>query len=177
MLELKSKYFKSGSDIDYIIEQGFQAFKDPHGFDSLEKYKDFLESFAQNLLVGMVMAYDDEVPVGFALFSPIPKHEHERYLTASLMYPDIDLKIKSMVIEMIVVEEKHRRKGYGEDLVNQVIKELKKENVGHIYATCWNGNNKESYNLFQKCGFRKLMDVPGMYADKSGGIVVFKELF
>lgn len=61
---------------------------------------------------------------------------------------------KKGIIEDVVVDEKWRRKGIGEKLLNYTIEQARKEEIRHIDLTS-NPTRKVGNKLYQRIGFEK----------------------
>ncbi|MBT5023364.1 GNAT family N-acetyltransferase [Candidatus Woesearchaeota archaeon] len=175
-IELISNAFKNESDPEFVLDLAFELFKGPNGRESKAEYLPIILPWLNNPGTGVVMAYENNVPVGFGLYRTIPDLERLLYEDSTAFYSDFKYEENAKAIEMLAVKKDYRKKGIGVELVNRILEDIKKTDSKQTYATCWKGVNGESYHLLKKFNFKDLVLVPRFYADGTSGIIVGKNL-
>lgn len=77
-----------------------------------------------------------------------------------------DSRSKSVIIWII---KEYWNKGYGTETLMGIIKELKKSNLGSLYATC-DGRNIGAKTMLEKCEFELIDTIPNYRVDIDGNL-------
>ena len=172
--EIISGRARNSEDLDFILDLAFELFKEPNGCKTKSEYRKIISPWLNDLSLGMVIAYADDVLVGFCLHRLIPDNEFSFYISAARSRR-VSYYNNSRVIEMVVIVPHYRRMGIGRSLVAKVMEDSAPA-TSQIYATCWKGKDGDSYPLFMSLNFQELTTVHSCYYDNSSGIVVVKKL-
>lgn len=78
-------------------------------------------------------------------------------------------------LEGITVESSHRKKGYGQTLINAMVERLKGTGVERILLEV-RKSNQSAINLYQKSGFEFLSVRKNYYQDGEDALVLMKEI-
>ena len=78
-------------------------------------------------------------------------------------------------LEGITVENSHRKKGYGQTLINAMVERLKGAGVEKILLEV-RKSNQSAINLYQKSGFEFLSVRKNYYQDGEDALVMMKEI-
>ena len=178
-LEIVSNRVRKPADLDFLLELAFNNFKKPNGCKTKEEYRRLMQPWMENPAQGIVMAYNDQSPVGFALHCEPSHHEAEMYsdIVTKKVIPPFNYEYsRARTIEMIVVEEGHRGRGIGKVIATRVIEDCERIGTKQLFAVCWKGMEGPSYHLFMKLGFMDLCLCPKYYQDGASGVVVLKQL-
>ena len=175
-IELVVNRVKNQTDLDWVVETCFKHFKEPNQVSTSAEYREMIQPWLDDPTLGMIIAYDEEGPVGLALYRSCELQENDILRDAVGRFPDLKYEETSKSLEAIIVDENHRRQGIGGAMVNTMVEECKKQNVTQIYALCWKGPSGDSYPLLTKMGFRCLATLEKLYLDNSTGSVVMKDL-
>jgi len=118
----------------YIYEKSNEHARSREYIESLisDKASIFIVLEIENKIIGFLYAYEEEK-------GGLPFHKKRKYI----------------VIDNIVVDEKHQNKGYGKKLLDYIIKYAKDENYNDIelYVYCF---NKKAIKLYEEYGFENL---------------------
>ncbi len=175
-IELVVNRVKNPSDLDWVAETCFKHFKEPNQVSTKEEYREMVQPWLDDQTLGTIIAYDEEGPVGLALYRSNELQENEIYKDAVGRFPDLKYEESSKSLEAIIVEENHRRQGIGAAMVAKMVEECKASGAPQIYAICWKGPVGDSYPLLTKLGFRCLATMEKVYCDGSTGSIVMKDL-
>ena len=103
-------------------------------------YKDIEKSIFEDHKAEVLLAYENDVPIGICLF-------HENYSTF--------MGQANMYIEDIFIEEQYRHQGYGTEIFN-IIKQIAKErSYGRVDWVCLDWNTP-SIDFYKKMGAKPL---------------------
>ena len=118
----------------YIYEKTTEGYRSNEYLESIlqEKNSMFILLEQNNEIIGFLYAYEEQK-------GHLPFHKKRKYL----------------VIDNIVIDEKHRKKGYGTKLVNYIIEYGSNKNYDDIVLNVFSFN-KDAIKLYEKLGFRKL---------------------
>jgi len=118
----------------YIYEKSNEHARSKEYIESLinDKASIFIVLEIENNIIGFLYAYEETK-------GGLPFHKKRKYI----------------VIDNIVVDEKHQNKGYGKKLLDYIIKYAKDKNYNDIelYVYCF---NKKAIKLYEKYGFENL---------------------
>lgn len=78
-------------------------------------------------------------------------------------------------LEGITVESSHRKKGYGQMLINAMVERLKGTGVDRILLEV-RKSNQSAINLYQKSGFEFLSVRKNYYHDGEDALIMMKEI-
>ena len=168
-MRLLNNKFINDNDSNDICKLAFKLFKKPLNLTylfeiSMPLYKHL------NLPNNIITVYNtDNKVIGFATYCKPEKYMIDNYYIKAANINNIDYDKNSYGISYIGIDTPYQHKGIGTKILKSILKIAKQNNITSIYSLCW---KDKSLSLFNKVGFKSLLQVDNCYADGSFGTVV-----
>ena len=165
---VKNRFNKS-SDRDRLIALQFTLLGRCNGYRRPKDAGRQIRPWLDNPNRGLVLAYEGDLVVGFALHRYAPESLYPGYQAAleKAGHSAEDLSRMSREVAYIGVHPDGQERGIGGRMLDIVISETERLASPQLYAQCWKGEEGPSLALFRSRGFLALHTEQRTCVDKS----------
>ena len=124
-------------EVQAIHVEGAPRVHIPYGVTSLERYQEILTDPSNSV----VLAVEDEDVVGYMHYEIIDRPQGEWTYAQRVVH-----------VHSLTIKEDHRRKGYGELLMDYVTDVAREQGASHVTLEVW-AFNQAAHRFYERLGF------------------------
>jgi GNAT superfamily N-acetyltransferase len=177
-LEVKQVPIVESPELDLALNFSYIMFRQMCGYDDKGHFIDYLKELLITSHSKMFVAYSPVQQVGFAFYCDISDDARDEVYVPALEYASTGITFaeRSKTVGMIGVSSHHWRRNIGSSLLDAILTDAREDNIPQLYASCINGTNGPSCNLFKKKGFRELAVCDKFYFSGYSASFMMREL-